>query len=55
MVGQGEEAYSFLTGEMDEGFEITAGFFNVKARYVAIKRVTRDTALSRIFGNIQSQ
>jgi hypothetical protein len=40
MVGQGEEAFSFLTGEMDEGFDITVGFFNGKARYVAFKKRT---------------
>src|SRR5438045_8570737 len=40
MVGQGEEAFGFLTGDMSEGFEITVGFFNGKARYVACKRRT---------------
>src|SRR5204862_7574192 len=40
MVGQGEEAFGFLTGDMDEGFEITVGFFNGKARYVAFKKRT---------------
>ena len=40
MVGQGEEAFGFLTGDMSEGFEITVGFFNAKARYVAFKKRT---------------
>ncbi len=40
MVGQGEEAFGFLTGDMSEGFEITGGFFNGKARYVAFKKRT---------------
>jgi hypothetical protein len=40
MVGQGEEAFGFLTGDMSEGFEITVGFFNGKARYVAFKKRT---------------
>jgi len=40
MVGQGEEASGFLTGDMSEGFDITVGFFNGKARYVAFKKRT---------------
>ena len=40
MVGQGEEAFGFLTGDMSEGFEITIGFFNAKARYLAFKKRT---------------
>src|SRR5213596_472241 len=40
MVGHGEEAFGFLTGDMSEGFEITVGFFNGKARYVAFKKRT---------------
>jgi hypothetical protein len=40
MVNQGEKAYGFLTGDMDEGFEITVGFFNAKARYIAFKKRT---------------
>ncbi|PYK65951.1 MAG: hypothetical protein DME45_13580 [Verrucomicrobia bacterium] len=40
MVGQGEEAFGFLTGDMSEGFDITVGFFNGKARYVAFKKRT---------------
>src|SRR5438067_11609603 len=40
MVGQGEEAFGFLTGDMSEGFEITVGFFNGKARYVAFQKRT---------------
>ncbi|MEY2485094.1 MAG: hypothetical protein QOG67_3269 [Verrucomicrobiota bacterium] len=40
MVGQGEETFGFLTGDMSEGFEITIGFFNAKARYVAFKKRT---------------
>jgi hypothetical protein len=38
MVGQGEKAFGFLTGDMDAGFEITVGFFNGIARYVAFKK-----------------
>ena len=40
MVAQGEEAFGFLTGDMSEGFDITVGFFNGKARYVAFKKRT---------------
>ncbi|MEY2440341.1 MAG: hypothetical protein QOI34_1726 [Verrucomicrobiota bacterium] len=40
MVGQGEEAFGFLTGDMGQGFEITVGFFNAKARYIAFKKRT---------------
>lgn len=40
MVGEGEEAFGFLTGDMSQGFEITVGFFNDKARYVAFKKRT---------------
>jgi hypothetical protein len=38
MVGQGEKAWGFLTGDMNAGFDITVGFFNDKARYVAFKK-----------------
>ena len=40
MVAHGEEALGFLTGDMSEGFDITVGFFNGKARYVAFKKRT---------------
>ena len=40
MVGQGEEAFGFLTGDMSEGFEVTVGFFHDKARYVAFQKRT---------------
>lgn len=40
MVAQGEKAYSFLTGDMTQGFDITVGFFNDKARYIAFKKRT---------------
>jgi hypothetical protein len=40
MVAQGEEAFGFLTGDMSEGFEVTLGIFNGKARYVAFKKRT---------------
>src|SRR5438270_10897874 len=30
MVGQGEESYGFLTGDMSEGFDITVGFLTAK-------------------------
>jgi len=40
MVDVGEEAFGFLTGEMDEGWDITVGFFNQKARYIAFKKRT---------------
>ena len=40
MVGEGERAFAFLTGDMSQGFEITLGFFNEKARYAAFKKRT---------------
>jgi hypothetical protein len=40
MVGQGERSFSFLTGDMSQGFEITFGFFNDRARYVAFQKRT---------------
>ena len=40
MVGQGEKSYSFLTGDMSQGFEVTFGFFNNKARYIAFQKRT---------------
>ncbi len=40
MVAQGEKAFGFLTGDMSQGFEITVGFFNGKARYAAFKKRT---------------
>ena len=40
MVAQGEEACGFLTGDMEQGFEVTIGFFNGKARYVAFRKRT---------------
>jgi hypothetical protein len=40
MVAQGERAFGFLTGDMTEGFDITVGFFNGKARYIAFKKRT---------------
>jgi hypothetical protein len=40
MVGQGERSFAFLTGDMSEGFEITFGYFNNKARYAAFKKRT---------------
>lgn len=43
MVGQGEKAFTFLTGDISQGFEITVGFFNEKARYVAFKKRTGTT------------
>ena len=38
MVGQGEKAYGWLLGSMDNGFDLTIGFFNDKARYIAFKK-----------------
>ena len=38
MTGEGEKSFSFLTGDMSEGFEVTFGFFNDKARYVAFQK-----------------
>ena len=38
MVGQGEKAFDFVTGDMDSGFDVIVGFFNDKARYVAFKK-----------------
>jgi hypothetical protein len=43
MVAQGEKAFGYLTGDMSEGFEITIGFFNGKARYVAFHKRTGAT------------
>ncbi|HJT81306.1 MAG TPA: hypothetical protein VJ719_08930 [Chthoniobacterales bacterium] len=40
MVGQGEKSFSFLTGDMSQGFEVTFGFFNDKARYIAFQKRT---------------
>jgi hypothetical protein len=40
MVGQGEEACGFLTGDAEQGFDVTVGFFNDKARYVAFRKRT---------------
>jgi hypothetical protein len=40
MVAQGENAFGFLTGDMSQGFEMTVGFFNAKARYIAFKKRT---------------
>jgi hypothetical protein len=38
MVNRGEKAFRFLTGDMSQGFDITVGFFNGKARYAAFKK-----------------
>jgi hypothetical protein len=38
MVGEGEKAFGFRTGDMDSGFDITVGFFNDIARYIAFKK-----------------
>ena len=38
MVGRGEKAYSFLTSSMNEGFDVTFGFFGDKARYIAFQK-----------------
>lgn len=40
MVAQGEKAFGFLTGDMSQGFDITVGFFNERARYIAFKKRT---------------
>jgi hypothetical protein len=40
MVGEGEKTFGFLTGDLSKGFEITVGFFNDKARYVAFQKRT---------------
>jgi hypothetical protein len=40
MVAQGERAFAYLTGDMSQGFQITVGFFNEKARYVAFQKRT---------------
>lgn len=40
MVNQGERAFGFLTGGMEGGWDITVGFFNQKARYIAFKKRT---------------
>jgi hypothetical protein len=44
MVSRGESAFRFLTGDMNEGFDITVGFFNKKARYIAFKKKRSGTA-----------
>jgi hypothetical protein len=38
MVGEGEKSFAFLTGDMSEGYQVTFGFFNDKARYVAFQK-----------------
>jgi len=38
MVGQGEKAFGWLLGSMDNGFDLTIGFFDSNARYVAFKK-----------------
>jgi hypothetical protein len=38
MIGQGERSFGFLTGDMSQGFEITLGLFNDKARYLAFQK-----------------
>ena len=38
MVGQGERAYGFLTGTMDNGWDVTVGLFNAKSRYTRFKK-----------------
>jgi hypothetical protein len=38
MVGQGEEASGWLLGSMDNGFDLTVGFFSDNARYIAFKK-----------------
>ncbi|MFL6515824.1 MAG: hypothetical protein ACJ8M1_12465 [Chthoniobacterales bacterium] len=38
MIGQGEKSFAFYTGDMTQGFEVTFGFFNDKARYVAFQK-----------------
>jgi hypothetical protein len=43
MVNEGERAYGFLLGSMDNGFDVTVGFFNGKARYAAFKKRSAST------------
>lgn len=43
MVNEGERAYGFLLGSMDNGFDVTVGFFNDKARYAAFKKRSAST------------
>jgi hypothetical protein len=38
MVGRGERAFGFLTGDFNQGFDITVGFFKGLARYIAFKK-----------------
>jgi hypothetical protein len=38
MVGRGERAFGFLTGDFNQGFDIAVGYFNGLARYVAFKK-----------------
>ena len=40
MVAEGERSFAFLTGDMSEGFEVTFGYFNSKARYIAFQKRT---------------
>ncbi|MFL6585002.1 MAG: hypothetical protein ACJ8KU_10860 [Chthoniobacterales bacterium] len=38
MVNHGEKAFEFYTGDMDQGFAVTVGYFNGKGRYVAFAK-----------------
>ena len=38
MANEGEKAFSFRTGDMTQGFEVTIGYFNGKGRYVALHK-----------------
>jgi hypothetical protein len=40
MTNRGERAIGFLTGNMDQGWDVTVGYFNEKARYIAFKKRT---------------
>ena len=40
MVAEGEKAHGFLTGTMDNGWDVTVGLFNDKVRYVRFKKRT---------------
>src|ERR1043166_9926074 len=40
MGGQGEKSVAFLTADMSEGFQVTFGYFNNKARYIAFQKRT---------------
>ena len=51
MVGQGEKAFGFLTGDMDAGFEITVGFFNRSMLHLEEAHFSEDPRIRMGLGN----